>query len=432
MLANAKLVQDQAASDSTGVLRSVLTWLTDQPTLASQAVSAGLVLVAAWLAGLVARRVIATAVGRVARRTATGWDDALMRRKVFHRLAHLVPALVIYYGVQLASVSDYLTALVVRATAAAMVLIAVSAATAFLSSVNDIYERRPEARNRPIKGFIQVVQIALFVTGGIVVLATLLDRSPLVFLSGIGAMTAVLLLIFRDTILSFVASLQMGSYDLVRVGDWIEAPQYGADGDVVDVALHTVKVQNWDKTITTIPTHKLIDGSFKNWRAMPESGGRRIKRAVFIDMNTVRFLEEADVERFERFALLTDYIRDKRAELAADAEARPVAEDLIVNARRLTNLGTFRAYLARYLKQHPKVHEGMTLMVRQRDPTPDGLPLEVYAFSNDTDWVSYEGIQSDIFDHILAVAPEFGLRVFQHPAGRDFEAAIGATRGTGV
>jgi miniconductance mechanosensitive channel len=322
MLANAKLVQDQAASDSTGVLRSVLTWLTDQPTLASQAVSAGLVLVAAWLAGLVARRVIATAVGRVARRTATGWDDALMRRKVFHRLAHLVPALVIYYGVQLASVSDYLTALVVRATAAAMVLIAVSAATAFLSSVNDIYERRPEARNRPIKGFIQVVQIALFVTGGIVVLATLLDRSPLVFLSGIGAMTAVLLLIFRDTILSFVASLQMGSYDLVRVGDWIEAPQYGADGDVVDVALHTVKVQNWDKTITTIPTHKLIDGSFKNWRAMPESGGRRIKRAVFIDMNTVRFLEEADVERFERFALLTDYIRDKRAELAADAEAR--------------------------------------------------------------------------------------------------------------
>ena len=407
-------------------LRSVFAWLSE-PTLASQAVGVGLVLVAAWVADWVARRVLSAVVGRLVRRTATGWDDALMRRRVFHRLAHLVPALVVYYGIQLVSLSDPLTAMIVRGTAAAMVLIGATAATAFLSAVNDIYELRPEARNRPIKGFVQVVQIALFIIGGIVALAALLDRSPLVFLSGIGAMTAVLLLIFRDTILSFVASLQMGSYDLVRVGDWISVPQYGADGDVIDIALHTVKVQNWDKTITTIPTHKLVDGSFKNWRGMADSGGRRIKRSLSIDMNTVRFLDEADLDRFERFALLGDYIRGKRQELAEDTAGGDADVAVSANRRQLTNLGTFRTYIENYLRQHAKVHQGMTLMVRQLDPTPDGLPLEIYAFTNDIDWVVYEGIQSDIFDHILAVAPEFDLRVFQQPSGRDFEAALGAT-----
>jgi miniconductance mechanosensitive channel len=194
---------------------------------------------------------------------------------------------------------------------------------------------------------------------------------------------------------------------------------------VLDISLHTIKVQNWDKTIATVPTHKLIEGSFKNWRGMSESGGRRIKRSVHVDMNTVRFLEEADIERFERFTLLVDYMGAKRGELASSADERPSDPELIVNARRLTNIGTFRAYIAGYLRQHPKIHKGMTLMVRQLSPTPDGLPLEIYAFSNDVDWVRYEGIQADIFDHILAVAPEFDLRVFQHPAGRDFAAALG-------
>ncbi len=320
--------------------------------------------------------------------------------------------------------------LVVHATAAVMVLIGVSAATAFLSAVNDMYERRPEARSRPIKGFIQVVQIILFVIAAVVALATLMDRSPLVFLSGIGAMSAVMLLIFRDTILSFVASLQVGSYDMVRVGDWIELPEYGADGDVIDIALHTVKVQNWDKTITTIPTHKLVDGSFKNWRGMSESGGRRIKRSVSIDMNTVRFLDDADLDRFERFALLEGYIREKRQELAQDS-GKDGDPDLSANRRQLTNLGTFRMYIENYLRRHSEIHQGMTLMVRQLDPNPDGMPLEIYAFTSTTDWIAYERIQSDIFDHVLAVAPEFGLRLFQHPAGRDFESALGAAHGAG-
>jgi miniconductance mechanosensitive channel len=430
MLTRVNLIQEQAASDSTELARSVFTWLTEQPTTLSQVVSAGIVLVVAWLAGWATRSILKAMGGRVVRRTASGWDDALLRRKVFDRLSYLVPALVIYYGVQLASVNDYVTVLVVHATAAVMVLIGVSAATAFLSAVNDMYERRPEARSRPIKGFIQVVQIILFVIAAVVALATLMDRSPLVFLSGIGAMSAVMLLIFRDTILSFVASLQVGSYDMVRVGDWIELPEYGADGDVIDIALHTVKVQNWDKTITTIPTHKLVDGSFKNWRGMSESGGRRIKRSVSIDMNTVRFLDDADLDRFERFALLEGYIREKRQELAQDS-GKDGDPDLSANRRQLTNLGTFRMYIENYLRRHSEIHQGMTLMVRQLDPNPDGMPLEIYAFTSTTDWIAYERIQSDIFDHVLAVAPEFGLRLFQHPAGRDFESALGAAHGAG-
>jgi miniconductance mechanosensitive channel len=227
--------------------------------------------------------------------------------------------------------------------------------------------------------------------------------------------------VFKDTILSLVASVQLTSLDMVRVGDWIEMPQCGADGDVVDVALHTVSVQNWDKTITTIPTHRLITESFKNWRGMGESGGRRIKRDLRIDINSVRFLTAEETERFKRFALLTDYIDEKLAELAAYNEG--LGRDTEnVNLRRLTNIGTFRAYVLSYLKHHPKIHDNMTLIVRQLRPTPTGLPLEIYAFTNITEWAVYEDIQADIFDHLLAVAGEFGLSLYQEPAGRDLSA----------
>jgi miniconductance mechanosensitive channel len=238
-------------------------------------------------------------------------------------------------------------------------------------------------------------------------------------------MTAVLLIVFRDTILSLVASAQISSYDMMRVGDWIEMPQYGADGDVVDIGLHTIKVQNWDKTISAIPTHKFLSDSFKNWRSMPESGGRRIKRAINIDMNSIRFLTDEDIERFRKFVLLEDYISEKEQELSHyNAEHLP-DESFTANARRLTNVGTFREYVVRYLRQHPKIHKGLTLMVRQLNPTPQGLPLELYVFSNDVAWVSYEGIQSDIFDHILAIVPEFGLRLYQQPSGSDLEGLLG-------
>ena len=254
----------------------------------------------------------------------------------------------------------------------------------------------------------------------VLIVAVLIERSPVLLLSGLGAMTAVLILVFKDTILSLVASVQLTSLDMIRVGDWIEMPSCNADGDVVDIALHTVKVQNWDKTITTIPTLKLISESFKNWRGMSLSGGRRIKRNLHIDLSSIRFLTDAEIERFRQFKLLEDYIARKEKELADYNDA--VGESDNANLRRLTNVGTFRAYVFNYLKHHPKIHDEMTLLVRQLQPSPQGLPLEIYAFTNITDWSIYEDIQSDIFDHLMAIIGEFGLRTYQQPSGEDIVA----------
>ena len=256
--------------------------------------------------------------------------------------------------------------------------------------------------------------------GAIIIVGALLGRSPMVLLSGFGAMTAVILLIFRDTILSFVASLQISSNDLVRVGDWIESPKFGADGDVVDIALHTVKVQNWDKTFTIIPTYKLIDESFKNWRGMQQSGGRRIKRAVYLDISSIKFCDEAMVERFKKIQIIADYVAGKQEELKNHNAENEIDDSVLVNGRRMTNIGTFRAYVEAYLRHHKKIHQDMTFLIRQLPPGPTGLPLEIYVFTNDTAWANYEAIQADIFDHILAVIPQFDLRVFQEPTGKDF------------
>ena len=265
-----------------------------------------------------------------------------------------------------------------------MVLMLTLALTALLSAINTIYAASALAKERPLKGFVQLMQIVVWVLGGVMMLAAVLDRSPLLLLSGFGAMTAILLLIFKDTILSLVASVQLTAQDMVRVGDWIEMPQFGADGDVVDVQLHTIKVQNWDKTITTIPTHRLITDSFKNWRGMSQSGARRIKRAIYIDVSTIRMQTDEEIAHFTRFALLKDYIVEKEHELAEYNQGLPNEVDSEVNRRRLTNLGTFRAYAYNYLKNHPKVHKGMTLIVRQLSPGPEGLPLEIYCFTNTT------------------------------------------------
>jgi miniconductance mechanosensitive channel len=291
-----------------------------------------------------------------------------------------------------------------------------------LNLANNLYQRRPDAHLRPIKGYVQVVKILIYAVAAILVVASLIDRSPLILFSGLGAMAAVLMLIFQDTLLSLVASVQLSSNDMVRVGDWIEMPQLNADGDVIDVALHTVKVQNWDKTITTIPTKRLISDSFRNWRGMQESGGRRIKRSLYLDQHSVRFLTDAERQHLNRFALLEGYLPAKEAELEAWNARLPDGGRETMNRRRVTNIGTFRAYVERYLRRHPGIHQEMTLMVRQLSPTADGLPLELYCFTNTTAWIAYEGIQSDIFDHLLAILPEFGLRVFQHPSGADMRA----------
>src|SRR5690606_34414882 len=305
-----------------------------------------------------------------------------------------------------------------------IILTVVRAIAGALDVANGAYARRPEAASRPIKGYIQVVKIGLYFLAAILVIAALIEQSPLLLLSGLGAMAAVLMLVFKDTILSLVASVQLSSNDMLRVGDWIEAPQMNADGDVIDIALHTVKVQNWDKTITTIPTWKLISESYKNWRGMQESGGRRIKRALLIDQQSVRFLNPGEREALCRFALIDDYIRQKQDEIDAwNAKLAEAGKDP-VNTRRMTNIGAFRAYVVSYLKAHPGINQGMTQIVRQLAPTPEGLPLEIYAFTATVAWVPYEGIQADIFDHLIAIMPEFGLRLYQQPSGADLAAAM--------
>jgi miniconductance mechanosensitive channel len=326
----------------------------------------------------------------------------------------------VFYGIGLVpDIAEPAEQIVRNVASAYMILMIMLTVTAALSALNRIYEADPASRNRPIKGFIQLAQIAIYILGAVIVIAALIDRSPVILLSGFGAMTAVLLIVFKDTLLSLVASVQLTSQDMIRVGDWLEMPQFGADGDVIDVALYTVTVQNWDKTITTIPTHRLITDSFKNWRGMSESGGRRIKRSINIDVNSIRVLTDDEIKRFKGFALLKDYIEAKETDLRAYNAALDEPGESGVNLRRLTNVGTFRAYIHSYLKHHPKIHTGMTLIVRQLQPGTEGLPIEIYAFSNDTDWAAYEGIQADIFDHICAIAPEFGLRLYQKPAGAD-------------
>ena len=373
-------------------------------------------------ADLVAKRLLLVSVRRFVLRSRFGWDDAFVAANVFGRLAQIVPAVIFYYGIDaVPGIAETLVTIVHNIASAWMILVIVFTLTAVLSALNRIYEATPAARDRPLKGFVQLAQIAVYIVGAVIVIATLIDRSPVILLSGFGAMTAVLLLVFKDTLLSLVASIQLAGQDMIRVGDWLEMPQCGADGDVIDVALYTVTVQNWDKTITTIPTHRLISESFRNWRGMSESGGRRIKRSIKIDVNTIRILTDEEVRRFRSFALLEDYIAAKEQELREYNDALDAPGESGVNLRRLTNIGTFRAYIVNYLRNHPQIHQDMTLIVRQLQPCAEGLPIEIYAFTNDTNWNVYEGIQADIFDHICAIAGEFGLRLYQKPAGADLE-----------
>jgi miniconductance mechanosensitive channel len=377
-------------------------------------------LIAAVIADLVAKRIIVSTVQTVAKRSSVTWDDALIEHNVIGRLVQLLPGLIVFMGVPFVpGLPDALVQLARNVATGYMVLVSTMALTALLSAGNRIYSSLPVAKTRPLKGFVQLLQIVVWILGVVLIVSAILDRSPLLLLSGFGAMTAILLLVFKDTILSLVASVQLTAQDMVRVGDWIEMPQFGADGDVVDVQLHTVKVQNWDKTITTIPTHRLISDSFKNWRGMAQAGARRVKRAIYLDVNSIRFQSGDEIEHFKRFALLKDYIADKEQELADYNASLDEAVDEAVNKRRLTNVGSFRAYAWNYLKNRPDIHKGMTLMVRQLAPGPEGLPLEIYCFTNTTAWTDYEGIQSDIFDHLLAIVPEFGLRLYQKPAGSD-------------
>ncbi|MDC7807053.1 mechanosensitive ion channel [Luteimonas sp BLCC-B24] len=389
--------------------------LAPYPWAYSLTVLVGLLLLA-WLANFITKRVLLRGLKQVLARTPLGGaqHDHQVRLRVIPRLANVVPALVISAGISV--VPDLPPQLVTVVKALCQVFVVVTIALAVsqaLDVINRNYERRPEARNKPIKGYFQVAKIIMFVLVGISAVATLIGAEFLHIVTGLGAMTAVLLLIFQDTILSLVASVQISNDGRVRIGDWIEMPSQNADGDVIDIALHTVTVRNFDRTVTTVPTKKLVSDAFKNWRHMSEGGGRRIKRSLLLDQRSVRFLEPHEIARFRRFTVLDGYLDRKDEELRAWNAALAERGAEPVNHRRVTNLGTFRAYIEHYLRNHPEINQDLTMLVRQLQPTETGLPLEVWAFTSSTAWSVYEGIQSDIFDHLLAILPEFDLRVFQ-------------------
>lgn len=397
----------------------------DQHPLLHAGIGLALLLVVALVLGRVARYLVLHAIRLLGRQPSLHWLNDLRHNKVFHRLAQMTPSLVIQFGLHLVPELSKTSLLFLGNLAMAFtILFQLLALSALLNALLDIYARTEHARTRSIKGYVQLAKMVLYVFGAIIIVATLIDRSPLLLLSGLGAMSAVILLVYKDTLLSFVASVQLTSNDMLRVGDWIEMPQVGADGDVVDITLHTVKVQNFDKTIVSIPTWRLMSESFKNWRGMQQSGGRRIKRSLYIDASGVRFLHDDEEQRLSKVRLLTDYIGRKQAELKSWNEAQGNVAALSANRRRMTNIGTFRAYALAYLKSHPEIQPNMTCMVRQMQTTAQGIPLEIYCFTRTTAWVDYERIQGDIFDYLLAVMPEFGLNLYQQPSGTDLRAGL--------
>jgi len=365
----------------------------------------------------ITKKVVLRALSLLIHNNSFKWDTVMLDKRVFHRLFHIVPAIIIYSFAT--AFPEQITDIIKRFSSAYIVLVGISVIDALLNSVEDIYRNYELSRNKPIKGYLQVTKISVYIVGGIIFIATIIGQSPLLLLSGIGALTAVILLVFKDSLLGLVAGIQLSSNDMIRLGDWIEMPKYGANGDVIDISLNTVKVENSDKTITTIPTYALVSDSFKNWRGMTESGGRRINRAINIDITSIAFCTDEMLAELEKLHDLTDYIREKTTEIARfNLENNIDAADPI-SSRRLTNIGIFRAYIQSYLRNNPKIHKDMVQLVRQLPPGEYGLPLDIYVFTNDTEWTHYENIQSDLFDHLLAVVPQFGLRVFQKPTGYD-------------
>ena len=362
------------------------------------------------------RSIFFPAVKKLANRTSTFIDDLFLDKKFLNRLSYVIVFIIfnILTTTPEFSIDLFSNVIVSRLIDAAFALLVGLTILEVLSVFNKISEKIDVLKDRPIKGYIQILKIIISAFVVIIIFAIVTGQSVAYYISGLGALTAVLLLVFQDTILSFVASVQIGQNDIIKIGDWIEVPEFGADGDVVDIALHTVKVQNWDKTITTIPTSKIVNTSVKNWRAMSEYGGRRIKRSLLIDISSIKFLTPKEISELEKLAPLKDYISFKNSELS-EFNSSIENPDNNIETRKLTNIGTYRAYIESYLKQNSNLNtETMTFLVRQLPSSPEGVPLEIYTFTNTTEWEAYEKIQSDIFDHLFAILPKFGLRVFQN------------------
>jgi miniconductance mechanosensitive channel len=382
-------------------------------------ISASLVIFC-FLADLIARKTILSIIERIIRKTKNTWDDVLIEQNVFKHVAHIVPALLISVlaPVLYEGHSDWITALE-KISDIYLTIAFILTVVAFFKAFQFYLESRPFLKGKPLDSYMQLIRLIVYILGGIYIISILIDKSPMGIFSALGAMSVVLMLVFKDTILGFVGSIQIAANNMVKIGDWVEFPKFGADGDVIEIKLQTIKVQNWDKTITTIPTYSFVSDAFKNWRGMSESGGRRIKRSISLDMNSVKFCDDTLLQKLERIDLLRDYFDEKTKEIESFNSGKDITHS--ANIRQLTNLGSFRAYLEKYLSINKQISDDMTFLVRQLAPNEMGLPIEIYVFSSEQRWAYYEAIQADIFDHMIAILPEFELNVFQVPSGNDFK-----------
>lgn len=379
------------------------------------------IIAAGFIIDFIARKIILAVVSRLTKKTKTKWDDILLETGFFSRLAQIVPILTIYFAFPLVfEHADAAVDFIQRIILAVLISVIIVALNTFITAVNTIYCEYEISKNRPIKGYLQIVRIILAVLGLILIISTILNKSAMGLLTGIGAMSAVLMLIFKDSLMGLVAAIQLSGNDMIRIGDWVSIPAHGADGDVIDIKLQTVSIQNFDNTIVNVPIYSLVSSSFKNWRGMSESGGRRIKRSINIDMNSVKFCTDEMLERFRKVDIIKNYIADRQNEIDKYNIEENVNTELLINGRRMTNLGVFRTYIAAYLKANPLISRDMTFLVRQLQPTDKGIPLEIYVFSRDKKWANYENIQADIFDHILASISSFDMAVYQSPSSLDF------------
>jgi miniconductance mechanosensitive channel len=360
-------------------------------------------------------------LSKLAEKSSPQWHRALLANSLFRRVSFVLQGVIVQVQSRLWFEDDSpsLLRLINVATDQWILLFGLLAFFSLLDSIQSVALRSVGHRQFPWRGLLQTIKLIASVLVGLLAISSLMGQSPLYLLSGLGALSAVLLLVFRDPIMGLVAGIQLSANKMLSVGDWLEMPKYGADGDVIDIALTTVKVRNFDKTITTVPTYALISDSFKNWQAMSDSGGRQIKRSILLEISSIQFMDDELFEHLKEAELLGSYLEQKQHEIERDNSSKKVNMALRINGRRLTNVGTFRGYLVSYLKEHPNIHQHMTLMVRQLDPTSNGLPIQIYAFTNTTDWNAYEGIQADIFDHVFAVLSEFKLRAHEAPTGAD-------------
>tara|TARA_R110002049_G_scaffold306731_1_gene505701 strand:+ start:270 stop:1529 length:1260 start_codon:yes stop_codon:yes gene_type:complete len=380
-----------------------------------------IVVILCMIADRLARITMVRIITTLARKSKTEWDDILVEKKFFAAVAHLAPVLLIEVLVPIffkgfPTFVDY----VIRANDVYLIAVVLIMVNRFLNATQKILSRMDLLKDKPLESYFQLAKIVIGIIAGVLILSVLVSKSPIYFFSAFGAMTAVILFVFKDTILGFIASIQLSANDMIRVGDWVQMDKYGADGDVLEINLTTVKVKNWDKTISTVPTYSFISDSFKNWRGMQETGARRIARSVFINISSVKFATPEMIERFKNIHIINKYVEDKQAEIAAYNKEHEIDTTHVSNGRRMTNLGTFRAYAKRYLERHPKVDKSLTIMVRQLEPNEKGVPVQIYCFCNDIAWENYEAVQSDIMDHLLSVVPQFDLQVFQNPSGSDF------------